>query len=190
MGIKDISMVINGVKISMESATNAQLTSVISALNNSSDSDLTSRFRSESIQKKPVFKSRDKIQKSRKRPFINNTQIEDKPTKIKGSLDVDLALNSKMLSRSFDSGKSLPSDSEQLKARQLVVWVFLMNDNQSLPYSKMLEALNKEYKGSLQALKTYISQCARLGVLAKNTETGGYHLSNIFISRNQIKDVD
>lgn len=174
MSIENISMTIDGVEMSIKNATSKQLADIFAA------------FHKEVSKPEPVAVKKSsslKEKRSRARSAVGSFQYENRPVVIGTGFSIDKALSLQLLTYSFDSGGQLKDDSKQVKARKEIVWIFTANGNKSLVVNDICEPLIKSLGLSSPAASNYISQCARLGVLAKNQNNSTYHLSKWFIEQ-------
>ncbi len=175
MSTNKISVVINGSELNIENPNAEQLSAIISALSGDN--------------KKPepastvTKKSSTKQMRERARSAISSFQYESKATIIGSGFSIDKALSLPLLSFSFDNGGQLKSSSKQVKARREIVFIFAASNNKPLAVEGICEPLIKSLGLSSPAASNYISQCARLGVLAKNQNNNTYHLSEWFIEQ-------
>lgn len=175
MSTNKINVVINGSELSIENPSSEQLSAIINALSR------------DDKKPAPVIKTTKKPDlkevRSRARAAVSSFQYENKPVAIGAGFNLDKALSLDLLSYSFDSGGQLKDESKQVKARKEIVWIFASSGNNPLVVNDICEPLIKSLSLSSPAASNYISQCARLGVLAKNQNDNTYHLSKWFIEQ-------
>lgn len=175
MSTNKINVVINGSELSIENPNSEQLSAIINALSRDNKKPAPAS--------KPTKKPSLKEARNRARAAVSNFQHENKPVIIGTGFSIDKALSLDLLNYSFDNGKQLKDESKQVKARKEIVWIFTANSNKSLAVNDICEPLIKSLGLSSPAASNYISQCARLGVLAKNQNDNTYHLSKWFIEQ-------
>lgn len=183
MSIDNISMTINGAELNISNANQDQLLKIIKALSNE---PIKAEDKPEVvIKKKTSEKSRVKSVslRNRVRPRIENYQLSSNVVAIDDDFDIDAAINHKIVSKSFDTGKAISKKSKQLEARREIVWVLTINGNTPLSVSDICQPLTEKLNLSFAAISNYVSQCARLGVLAKNEVEHTYYLSEWFIEK-------
>ena len=174
MSIEIVNMKINGAEASLGNVSEKQLLDVIKVLS-----------RNESSQKVSQPEKKERLKRSRVGAPVGNYQYESTPTPIDDRFDIELAISSRVLAKSFDSGKILPAESKQLQARREVVWVFVDNGNKALGVDDICKGFCESLSLTPRAASNYISQCARLGVLAKDKSGKNvtYFLSSWFINQ-------
>ncbi len=184
MSTNKINVIINGSELSIDNPSADQLTAIISALNNQQKTIKTETANAPK-REKTSQESRAKSVKvrNRARAKVENHQLNSDRIAIYEDFDIEKAVNSKTLAKSFDTGKLLSKSSKQLKARQEVVWLFADNGNKPLTVSGICEPISKQLNLTFAATSNYISQCARLGVLAKDKDNSTYYLSRWFIEQ-------
>ena len=175
MSTNKINVVINGSELSIENPSSEQLSAIINALSRD-DKKPVPVIRA---AKKPSLKET----RGRARAAVSSFQYEGKPVVIGTGFSIDKALSLELLNYSFDSGGQLKDESRQVKARKEIVWIFASSGNKPLAVNDICEPLIKSLGLSSPAASNYISQCARLGVLAKNQNDNTYHLSKWFIEQ-------
>ncbi|MGO2507183.1 MAG: hypothetical protein ACTH7L_13875 [Psychrobacter alimentarius] len=190
MSIENISMTIDGVEMSIKNATSKQLADIFAAFHKE-----VSKPEPEVVERSPIPKKKTSEKsriksvslRNRVRPKIENYQLGSSVVTIDDGFDIDAAINHKIVSKSFDTGKALSKSSKQLEARREIVWVFAINHNTPLNISDICQPLTEKLNLSFAAISNYVSQCSRLGVLAKDEKEHTYYLSEWFIGKVQQK---
>ena len=199
MSIENISMVINGLNVSIENASPEQLVRVIEALNKSSDvPQATKEVLVSSSVSKSAHRAQTKSEVRRKkiRNNLSNFQVEETPILIKDffvtaereSIAFKQAVKNKFVLMSLDSGKPFSKDSKQVVARQAIIYQLFQSDNNSKTlhdFHELMSGHKKLNQPSIGAIGNYLAQCSRLGILAKTTSGKGakYHLSAWFLEQ-------
>lgn len=190
MSIENISMTVNGVEVSLKNVTPTQLSTIVEALSKSG------------LQSKPAIGITESIPaknaKQRKRKntgaILANYQIEKTPLRLRDYFKTGLndvvvrAKSNDVLRVSIDTGKLLDIDSVQVSMRFSIIFYFFRQDNESKNTAAIYQGLFGEDRAenpSYSAVSNYVSQCARLGILAKTTSGKGayYHLSAWFLEQ-------
>lgn len=180
MNIDNISLSINEVELELKNATPEQLFSVIKVI--SGDVKRSNHSSNSNETKKP--KKKKSLRQRYRGKKTSNYQFESQARSLNDNFDIDAAFQIPALNLSIDSGNPLGIESKQLSSRKDIVWIFACNGNQPLTNGDIFKEIVKNNDDvSLGTVSNYVSQCVRLGVLAKNKVNNTLHLSKWFLDQ-------
>lgn len=122
-----------------------------------------------------------------KLPIFNNFQYEsdDQAKKIDPSY-LPAVITSPILRLNFDKDYLLPDSSKQVKGRIAIVSWFFKNNNQSLTREDLVNVIKRDpVTQHINCVATYLNHLRHIGVVAKDTTSGKFHISTWFLTEIQ-----